>query len=228
MLSRTADHLFWMARYTERAENTARMLDVERADRAAAAVGRGHRARLARDARHLRAAGRLRRASTRQLTARDVIDFMARDPANPSSIVSCLTSARENARAVRGTLTTEVWETHNTTWLEMQNQLRGSLLESDPSRVLRMGEVPLAPVARRHHRHHAAGRGVLLHPAGHLPGARRQHRAHPRRQVSWRRQRQGQQGDRTAARTRTATSITGRRCCARCRPSKSTARSTAT
>jgi uncharacterized alpha-E superfamily protein len=36
---------------------------------------------------------------------------MVRDPDNPSSIVSCLTAARENARAVRGVLTTEVWET---------------------------------------------------------------------------------------------------------------------
>ena len=58
---------------------------------------------------------------------------MTRDPANPSSIVSCLASARENARAVRGTLTTEVWETHNTTWLELQNQLRNRSLREDPS-----------------------------------------------------------------------------------------------
>ena len=48
-------------------------------------------------------------------------------------ITSCLRSARENARAVRGTLTTEVWETHNTTWLEMQNQIDESDFENDPS-----------------------------------------------------------------------------------------------
>jgi uncharacterized alpha-E superfamily protein len=47
--------------------------------------------------------------------------------------VSCLASARENARAVRGTLTTEVWETHNITWLDLQNQLRSSKLKNDPS-----------------------------------------------------------------------------------------------
>ena len=51
MLSRTADHLFWMARYMERAENTARMLDVNYQIVAAAAVGRRGRARLARPAR---------------------------------------------------------------------------------------------------------------------------------------------------------------------------------
>jgi uncharacterized alpha-E superfamily protein len=57
---------------------------------------------------------------------------MVRDPDNASSIVSCLTHARENARAVRGALTTEVWETQNTTWLEMNNMLKDRSLERDP------------------------------------------------------------------------------------------------
>ena len=132
MLSRTADHLFWMARYTERAENTARMLDVNvqtaLLPQSADATERGWRAMLGiselEEAFH---------AKYPRISARDVIDFMTRDPANPSSIVSCLASARENARAVRGTLTTEVWETHNTTWLEVQNQLRNRSLRDDPS-----------------------------------------------------------------------------------------------
>jgi uncharacterized alpha-E superfamily protein len=132
MLSRTADHLFWMARYTERAENTARMLDVNvqtaLLPQSADATERGWRAMLGiselEEAFH---------AKYPRISAREVIDFMARDPANPSSIVSCLASARENARAVRGTLTTEVWETHNTTWLEVQNQLRNRSLRDDPS-----------------------------------------------------------------------------------------------
>ena len=55
-----------------------------------------------------------------ELTARDVLDFMARDrPTRPPSSPACA-SARENARAVRGTLTTEVWETLNATWLDLQ------------------------------------------------------------------------------------------------------------
>jgi uncharacterized alpha-E superfamily protein len=61
-----------------------------------------------------------------------VIDFMVKDPENPSSIASCLTHARENARAVRGALTTEVWETQNTTWLDMQSVLNNHTLERDP------------------------------------------------------------------------------------------------
>jgi len=58
---------------------------------------------------------------------------MVRDPNNPSSILACLTGARENARAVRGTLTTEVWEIQNATWLDMQKRLKSNLLETDPS-----------------------------------------------------------------------------------------------
>ena len=66
------------------------------------------------------------------LTGRDVIDFMVRDPDNRSSIYCCLQAARENARAVRGALTTEAWETHNDTWLQLQQHLKGQLLERDP------------------------------------------------------------------------------------------------
>jgi uncharacterized alpha-E superfamily protein len=62
----------------------------------------------------------------------DVLDFMVRDASNPSSIASCLKSARENARAVRGSLTTEVWETHNATWLDLQTKLAQRAPERDP------------------------------------------------------------------------------------------------
>jgi uncharacterized alpha-E superfamily protein len=131
MLSRTADHLFWMARYVERAENTARMLDVNVSTsllpQTAEEAERGWRAMLGIS--ELQAAYDDRHAA---LTAREVIDFMARDPDNPSSIYCCLQAARENARAVRGALTTEVWETHNDTWLELQRHLRSGLLERDP------------------------------------------------------------------------------------------------
>src|SRR5476649_549872 len=132
MLSRTADHLFWMARYTERAENTARMLDVNlqtsllpQSDDDAE---RGWRAMLG-----ISELQQAFDAKYSTLHAREVIDFMVRDPDNPSSIASCLTEARENARAVRGALTTEVWEIQNQTWLDMQKRLNSGLLENDPS-----------------------------------------------------------------------------------------------
>jgi uncharacterized alpha-E superfamily protein len=131
MLSRTADHLFWMARYTERAENTARMLDVnlqtQLLPQSAEAAEQGWRAVLG--------ISELQPAFDDKypaITHKDVIDFMVKDPENPSSIASCLTHARENARAVRGALTTEVWETQNTTWLDMQSVLNNHTLECDP------------------------------------------------------------------------------------------------
>jgi uncharacterized alpha-E superfamily protein len=132
MLSRTADHLFWMARYTERAENTARMLDVniqtQLLPQSIEAAEKSWRAVLG--------ISELLPAFDEKygiLSRKDVLDFMVCDPMNPSSIVSCLTSARENARAVRGTLTTEVWETQNTTWLDMAGLLKDGILERDPS-----------------------------------------------------------------------------------------------
>jgi uncharacterized alpha-E superfamily protein len=131
MLSRTADHLFWMARYIERAENTARMLDVNVTTSllpmSREAAERGWRAMLGIS--ELQPAFDARFG---KLTPRDVLDFMVRDPGNQSSIYCCLQAARENARAVRGTLTTEVWETHNDTWLQLQPHLKNGLLERDP------------------------------------------------------------------------------------------------
>ena len=131
MLSRTADHLFWMARYIERAENTARMLDVtssmallpqspEEAERGWRAVLGISELQAAYDARY------------GAVTQGDVLDFLLTDRNNPSSIYCCLQAARENARAVRGSLTTEVWETHNATWLELQSHLASRLLARDP------------------------------------------------------------------------------------------------
>jgi len=68
-----------------------------------------------------------------EIQAREVMDFMVKDESNPSSIMSCLSAARENARAVRGALTTEVWETQNTTWLEVKRMIKSGDFEKDPS-----------------------------------------------------------------------------------------------
>ena len=131
MLSRTADHLFWMSRYTERAENTARMLNVV------------HETALLPQSAERAQEGWLGMLSISELipayTARHgavtrdgVLHFMVRDGNNPSSILSCLRAARENARAVRGALTSEVWETQNQTWLEVNRMLAEGAFERDP------------------------------------------------------------------------------------------------
>jgi uncharacterized alpha-E superfamily protein len=131
MLSRTADHLFWMARYMERAENTARMLNVS------------YETSLLPQSDDMTEQGWQGLLSISELTwgfsqkysevnARNVMDFMVRDETNPSSILACLRAARENARAVRGALTTEVWETQNQTWLEFNTMLKAGAFERDP------------------------------------------------------------------------------------------------
>ncbi len=134
MLSRTADHLFWMSRYMERAENTARMLDVNYQTsllpQPTDAAERGWEGVLG--------ISELTEAFARRhsaVNARNVLHFMVRDASNLSSIVSCLSAARENARAVRGTLTTELWETTNQTWLEFNRMLREGAFERDPAAV---------------------------------------------------------------------------------------------
>ena len=130
MLSRTADHLYWMARYTERAENTARMLDV--AVQTSMLPQSPGDAEL--DWRAMLGISELEAAFDAKydtVDQKNVLLFMISDTGNPSSIASCLTGARENARAVRGTLTTEVWETHNATWLDMQKRLAEGV--GDPS-----------------------------------------------------------------------------------------------
>jgi uncharacterized alpha-E superfamily protein len=121
-----------MARYMERAENTARMLDVN------------YQTALLPQSVGVAEQGWQGLLSISELTydyttrygainPRQVMSFMVKDERNPSSILSCLRAARENARAVRGTLTTEVWETTNQTWLEFNRLLADGTLTRDPA-----------------------------------------------------------------------------------------------
>ena len=133
MLSRTADHLYWMSRYTERAENTARMLnvnyDASMLPQSEAVAQLGWQGLLS--------ISELLPSYTAlhgEVTPQGVMEFMVSDEDNPSSIISCLRAARENARAVRGALTTELWETQNQTWLEVRRMLRAGELARDPAR----------------------------------------------------------------------------------------------
>jgi uncharacterized alpha-E superfamily protein len=119
MLSRTADHLYWMARYTERAENLARMLEVNYRmsllPQGPEIVEQGWAATLT-------IIGLFDAFKQRydMVTPANAIAFLAFDRDNPMSIYSCVRAARENAHAVRGTLTSEIWETVNGAWLDMR------------------------------------------------------------------------------------------------------------
>ena len=119
MLSRVASNLYWMSRYVERAENTARVLDVTwRMSLLNSEQGLQDQEWFA----PLYITGTLFPFSGRHnvVCAREVLHFMALDPENPSSIYACARQARENGRSVRGTITSEMWEVINGTWLEMQ------------------------------------------------------------------------------------------------------------
>lgn len=129
MLSRTADNLYWMARYIERAENVARVLDVTY-----------HMSLLPSDSSNeadlwnavLEIAGirDIFDRTYKEINATNVILHLVMDSDNPSSIYSSLRSARENARAVRVAMTTETWENMNTLWLEFGQYIKQDLTQS--------------------------------------------------------------------------------------------------
>lgn len=121
MLSRTASNLYWMARYLERAENLARMLDVSYSLSLMPQDGRGDG--LHELAMPLMITGTLDDYRERHggLHAERLLNFFALDAANPASIYSCLGAARACAHAVRGRITADMWENTNATWLEVRD-----------------------------------------------------------------------------------------------------------
>lgn len=118
MLSRVAANLYWMSRYLERAESMARILDVGQS--LALLAGRAGDPRSAIEPLVITDTLEDFRAAGGTPLPEDVARFLAWDPRHPSSIVNCLETARENARSVRGSITSEMWENINDTWLQLQ------------------------------------------------------------------------------------------------------------
>lgn len=129
MLSRTADQIYWLSRYVERAENMARLIDMAR--RMAAVPGdgpdcdRGHRSEWPSV---LSAAGAAKAFEARRrdpdmagLSPTAAIQrFLLLDTGFPGSVASSFEAARANARAARGALTREMWESVNDAWIQMR------------------------------------------------------------------------------------------------------------
>lgn len=120
MLSRIAESLFWIGRYVERADDTARLVDV-------------HVQLLAEDpwAEEDLACRSLLSVMDRPVSPdrgdvgrRDVLEVLAYDREAPSSVAGCLGAARENARRVREIISTELWESLNSTWTQLPVRLR--------------------------------------------------------------------------------------------------------
>jgi len=124
MLSRTADHLYWMSRYIERAESLARLVDAHYRMSLLPHSGEAlaHSLSATMTALHMEEAYLER---YERIEPRTVFEFVSLGRDYDGSIVSCLRAARENARAVRGSLTSELWETLNSTWLEARTLAAG-------------------------------------------------------------------------------------------------------
>ncbi len=127
MLARTAESLFWLARYMERADYLARLLQVA-----------GHMSSVRTDSDRSEWESAIVAAGCRdgyfaehpEPSADTVVAWLAFNPDNPSSIVSCIETARRNARAVRTALTADMWEAVNGTWLELRG-FRSHPLKAD-------------------------------------------------------------------------------------------------
>ena len=209
----------------ERAENTARLLDVNGQDLVAVRTKGSSLARLE----GLLSISELMPEAllpllTRGSTPANVLDFMVRDGYNPSSIVSVPGAARENARAVRGALTTEVWKPSTRPGWSCTGNCRATPLSATPASFWN-GEVPLAPLARvtagtmlQDEAFHSLRMGTFLERADNTARLL---------DVKF----HAVQNDSLAApvsATRKTTSTTGAPSCAASRRSRCTARSTAT
>jgi uncharacterized alpha-E superfamily protein len=136
MLSRTADNLYWLARYVERAEYLARILDATLRLTALplAYVGTTNEWESA-----VATAGCANAffASYPEANEETVTEFLAFSTSNPSSIRNCFENARLNARGVRTALTIEMWDAINGAWLELKRWGNGPSSREEVARFLR-------------------------------------------------------------------------------------------
>ena len=132
MLSRVADSLYWMSRYIERAENDARILDVNLQlllDLGGEAEAMQHWAPVIASLEETDLFDSLYAAADE----RSVTEFLYSAKKNPNSILSCLTLARENARTTREQISSEMWEQINRLYLFVQSEDAQKLLALQPA-----------------------------------------------------------------------------------------------
>jgi uncharacterized alpha-E superfamily protein len=130
MLSRTADHLYWMSRYIERAESLARLVDAHYRMSLLPQSAENMTQSLSATMNALQMEHAYREHHE-AIVPHAVFEFVSLDRDYPGSIVNCLKAARENARAVRGSLTSELWETLNSTWLDARSFMARSAPRTD-------------------------------------------------------------------------------------------------
>jgi uncharacterized alpha-E superfamily protein len=132
MLARVGDRIFWMSRLMERAENMARLLGVT--SNVVLFSSRETQEQNLLAPLTITGTGRAFFERHAAVTLPLLIDFMALDESNPSSISSCIRRARDNAHAVRWQITSEMWETLNATWIELRSLDRDDVTGSESMR----------------------------------------------------------------------------------------------
>ena len=121
MLSRTAESLYWLARYVERADTMARLLEVGYRMALMPSAGAGYRNEWAPLVSAAGSSDGFTEKFGEDVRQRDVETWLFFDRDNRSSVISCLEAARQNGRAVRAALTNEMWEALNTAYLELRD-----------------------------------------------------------------------------------------------------------
>lgn len=132
LLGRTAQGLYWMNRYVERAENMARLLETGLRMSLTSTAGADEWGSVVMSA----AADAAYRAKHGSYDEEKVVDFILRDPDNPSSVMAALDSARNNGRMVRTALTRDTWESLNEAWLATRRMLAKKVERRDLPKVL--------------------------------------------------------------------------------------------
>lgn len=130
MLSRTADNIYWMSRYVERAESLARILE---ATQRLSSLPVDYAGTTNEWESAVATAGCVAGFYSvhEEATQDSVIDYLVFSDQNPSSIRNCFRAARSNGRAVRTALTSEMWDALNGAWLELKNLDGKSCLEGE-------------------------------------------------------------------------------------------------
>ena len=129
LLSRVAESIYWMGRYIERAENVARFLDVNHNLMLDSPGEEGNQWHPVIDTTGDRAEFAARYGAANRVNA---VRFLAFDSANQNSICSCVAAARENARTVRETISSEMWEQINSLYLLVADASRKTVPDSLP------------------------------------------------------------------------------------------------
>lgn len=129
MLSRTADNLFWLSRYVERAENMARLMEMGYRMALMPSAGDGNRSEWASV---LSASGCAQGYDPKMpLRQAEVTDYLIFNRDNSSSILNCFENARANARAMRTAITAEMWEALNNALMELRRTPMHNLAKTD-------------------------------------------------------------------------------------------------